>query len=320
MGDKKLRIVFLSRFVGSVNRGVETFCLELSKRLAKNHEVSVLTGNDSDSLNILLKGSYDLVIPTNGRLQALNSSFGRFFSKYKTLISGQAGIGKDDIWNIAVTGPDVYVALTDYEMIWAKKWSWRTKIVKIPNGVDLKRFSPVGEKISLDLEKPIILSVGALEWYKYHDRSIKAISELKKGSILIIGTGSQKDYLQKMGESLLGEKRFKMLEVSYKEIDKYYRSSDLFTLPSWIRESFGIAYVEAMACGLAVVAPNDPPRREIIGKAGVLVDTQNKFKFAKGLETALNTDWKNILKEQSEKFSWDKVALQYEQLIEELFL
>ena len=83
----------------------------------------------------------------------------------------------------------------------------------------------------------------------------------------------------------------------------------MFTLPSWIRESFGIVYVEAMACGLAVVAPDDLPRREIIGKAGILTDVFDEEKYAKALEDALNRDWGQIPVKQAEKFSWDLIYI-----------
>lgn len=318
MANKKIRIAFLSRFIGIANRGVETYVLELSKRLSKKHHVDVLTGEQADSFDFL-RGKYELIIPTNGRIQSLRVSLGRLFLGYKMLISGQAGVGKDDIWNIFITSPDIYVALTDYEMNWAKKWAWKTKVVKISNGVDLNRFSPNGKKVDLSLESPIVLSVGALEWYKHHDFTIKAVSKLKKGSLLIVGSGSQKEYLQKMGMTLLGEKRFKIIQIVYDKIDKYYRSTDLFTLPSWIRESFGIAYVEAMACGLGVVAPNDPPRREIIGSAGIFFNPQNLDDFTKAIDQALEIDWKNISIKQAEKFSWDIVAEKYDRLIQELF-
>ena len=87
MDKKRLKIAFLSRYLGIVNRGAETYVLELSKRLSKNHDVDILTGTDSDSLWKMTSGKYDLVIPTNGRMQALKASIGRITGGYKTLLS-----------------------------------------------------------------------------------------------------------------------------------------------------------------------------------------------------------------------------------------
>ncbi|EKD90474.1 MAG: glycosyl transferase, group 1 [uncultured bacterium] len=314
--EKKKRIVFLSRYVGVVDRGVETYVLELSKRLKHDFDVEIFSNETSDDIRKVIKGKFDVVIPTNGRVQSLKVLFGKLFSKYKVIIPGQAGVGRDDLWNILITVPDVYVALTDYEKDWAKKWAWKTIVVKIPNGVDLRRFKP-GEKIDFGLEKPVVLSVGALDWYKYHELAIKAVSRMRKGSLLIVGRGQLKKQLEDLGKRMLGN-RFKIAEFDFNDMSKVYKSGDVFTLPSWIRESFGIVYVEAMACGLAVVAPDDLPRREIIGKAGILTDVFDEEKYAKALEDALNRDWGQIPVKQAEKFSWDLIALEYKKLINSL--
>ena len=314
MDKKRLKIAFLSKFQGKVSRGVETYVEELSKRLALNHDVEVLKDKDADSFFKIITGKYDVVIPTNGRLQALKASLGRIFGGYRTLISGQAGLGKDDIWNIAVTIPNVYVALTDFEAEWAKKWSLKTKVAKIPNGVDLDKFYPA--RSHLAKLKPVILSVGALEWYKYHERTIKAM-EFVDGLLIIVGKGPKKDELLALGDKIIPG-RLKIISVEYKDIPEVYRKADLFVLPSWDRESFGIVYVEAMASGLAVVAPDDLSRREIVGDAGFLVNTNDSVVYAKAINKALKRNWKDLPRKQAEKFSWDSVEEKYEKLLEEL--
>lgn len=316
--EKKKRIVFLSRYFGISDRGVETYVLELSKRLKKDFDVEIYNKEDSDNIQKILRGGFDIVIPTNGRTQALKVFFGRLFSKYKVIIPGQAGVGRDDLWNIFITVPNVYVALTDYESDWAKKWAWKTKVVKIPNGVDLNKFTPVGDKFKFDLERPIVLSVGALDWYKHHDLAIKAVSKMNRGSLLIVGKGSLKKQLEELGKKLLGDTRFKILNFDFNDMPKVYRSVDLFTLPSWIRESFGIVYIEAMSSGLPVVAPRDAPRKEIIGKAGVLTDVFDDKQYAESLEDVSNISWGQIPRKQAEKFDWDFIAREYKNLINSL--
>ncbi|MFH1536119.1 MAG: hypothetical protein ABIC96_03575, partial [Patescibacteria group bacterium] len=145
-----MKIAFLSRYQNQIQRGAENFVLELSTRLSKNYDVNVFSGKDADDLSKIIKGGYDIVIPINGRLQSLKTSFGRILGKYKLLITGHSGIGRDDIWNIAVCKPDVFVALTEHMAFWAKGWAWGSEVVKIPNGIDLNKFSPDGEKIKLD--------------------------------------------------------------------------------------------------------------------------------------------------------------------------
>lgn len=312
-----MKVVFLSRYQNLNNRGTEAFTRELTSRLSKKYTVDVLIGKDSDDLGKIMQGKYDVVVPLNGRLQSLRISLGRIMGGYKVLISGHSGIGRDDIWNIAVTKPDVFVALTEYMASWAKKWAWGTKVVKIPNGVDINKFTPKGEKIKLNLPRPIILSVGELTWYKYHDRAIKAVAGLGQGSLLIAGSGEQHSRLLKLGEESLGD-RFKITSLPYDEMPKLYRSVDLFTLPSWDREAFGIVYLEAMASNIPVVAPNDPPRQEIIGDGGILVDVANSADYIKGLSEALFRNWGDKPRKQAEKFSWDLVSEQYNKIFREL--
>lgn len=312
-----MKVAFLSRYQNLIERGAETYVLELSKRLGKRFDVDILSGKDADSLNLILKNKYDWVIPVNGGIQALKASVGRTFGKYKLVISGQAGIGRGSIWNIAIVRPDIFVALTDHMANWAKKWAWNSKIVKIPNGVDLVKFRPDGEKINFDLEKPIVLSVGALVWYKYHIRVIEAVSKLERGSVLIVGEGPLKEQLTKVGNKRLGD-RFKIVSFKYQDMPKVYRSCDLFTLPSWSREAFGIVYLEALASGLGVVAPLDSPRREIIADAGLFVDVSNPLEYTKALKKALQINWSQKARKQAEKFSWERMVKQYESLMQNM--
>ncbi len=314
-----MKIAFLSRYQNSIERGGETFVKELANALAKNNQVDVLSGKDADNIQKIIEGKYDIVVPLNGRLQAFKVCFGRLFGKYKVVIAGESGIGRDDIWNIVMCRPDAFVALTEKAFKWGKGLpsSSGVKIVKIPNGVDLDKFNPKGEKYNVGLKSPVILSVGALVWYKHHEKTIEAVSLLENVSLLIVGKGDQKDYLEKIGKEKLGD-RFKIIEVDYKKMPEVYLSADLFTLPSWDREAFGIVYLEAMATNLPVVAPNDSNRKEIVGDAGILVDVNDPQKYSEAIQKSLEIKWGDKPRKQAEKFSWDLVAQKYEKLFEEV--
>lgn len=309
-----MKIAFLSRYQNTVNRGAETFVYELSKRLSKKFQVDIFSGEDADCRDKIIKGNYDFVIPMNGRMQSLKVSLGRLAGKYKLLITGQSGIGRDDIWNIVIAKPDIFVALTNRSYKWAKNWAWGTKVVKISNGVDLKEFQPIGPKISLNLPKPVILSAGALESYKFHEKLIKAVSKLNTGSVLIVGAGSLKSQLEQLGKKLLSG-RFQISQYNYEDMPKVYRACDLFSLPSWDREAFGIVYLEALSSGLGVVAPDDESRREIIGQGGLFTEVDDPAAYAECIERALKIDWGKLAINQAENFSWKKIALDYEKLM-----
>lgn len=350
-----MKIAFLSFYSGEVYRGVETFVHEVANRLADlGHEVVVfqngpklpgtkykvktiglkidwerknnyipfinywerMVGKFTLGVLKILNEDTDILFPTNGQWQTLLSSLWARFHKAKLVISGQSGPGLDDRMNIWFF-PDVFLGLTDFQFNWAKKVNPFVKISKIPNGVDTSKFVEGTKPVSIDLPRPIVLAVAALDSWKRLDLAVKAVSKLEKGSLLLIGRGGQESKLIKLAGELLPS-RFKIMSFPHKDMPKVYQVADIFTYPASPRESFGIVLVEAMASGLPVVATKDPIRKEIVGNAGILVDPGDTNAYAKALEKALGTNWGNKPREQAEKFSWDEIANSYEKLFKEL--
>lgn len=281
-----MKIAILSRYYGKAHRGVETFVTELSHRLQIRVYPSIFSAVDPQT---------QIIISTNGRLDAVITKIWCLLHGAKLVIPGQSGLGWDDKLNLWLF-PDVFVALTDYQHQWAKKINPFVKIVKIPNGVDLKKFNPNIKSLKLTLKKPIILNVGVVSPLKRQDLLIKAAAKIQ-ASVLLVGSGGN-------------------MTFTHKDMPGIYTACNLFSYPTLPHESFGIAILEAMASGLSVVATDDPIRREIIGNAGLFVDPTDTDAFATAIQTALKTDWGNKPRLQAQKFSWDDIALQYNQLFE----
>lgn len=345
-----MKIAFLNIYQGIVSRGAENFVKEASSRLKEKHQVDVFSAEgkisepkarsqtpitfsgkilyklylDSHSRRVLcftlsvlpkiLKKNYDWIIPVDGGWQVLILKILQKIGKYKILVSGQAGIGRDDLRNLRLK-PDVFVALTQRAGKWAKEITREVRVVYIPNGVDLKKFNPEVKPAKINLERPIIICVAGLNPYKRVDLTIKAVSKLDKGSLLLLGDGPEREKTESLGQKLLGPKRFLRTTVSYEEMPSYYTTCDLFTLVSESSEAFGSAYLEAMASGLPVVATDDESRREIIGEAGLFVNPENLEEYAQTLEKALKIDFGNKPRQQAQKFSWDKITSQYEEIM-----
>lgn len=304
-----IRIAFLNKYQNKVNRGAETFVAELSKRLSKNNEVDILS--DINYLD-LIKNRYDIVVPTNGRAQAFFVRIITWITRSKMVISGQSGAGLDDRLNL-YSQPDIFVGLTKHQSNWAKKINPLVKIETIPNGVDLKQFTINNSQFKNKVN--IVLSVGAFTKEKRHDLTINAVSKLNNTKLIIIGSGGDlKDEIYESGIKILGEECFEILSVNHKEMPKFYKFANVLAFPTVPWESFGIALVEAMASGLPVVVTNDPIRREIVGNAGILVDPENIDEYANALQKAMDINWGDKPRKQAEKFSWDKIAKQYEDL------
>ncbi len=336
-----MKIAFLNLYQGKVNRGAETFVYELSRRLSKNHKVDVIAGCalpksrwpilwriflDPPGLAVawftiinlgkIWKEKYDVVISVNGGWQPGLVRLAIWMYGGKVVISGQSGMGWDDfnnLWNL----PNIFVALSPQAKAWSNKVCPFIRTDYIPNGVDTKRFSPQGEVLKTRLEKPIVLCVAALTKAKRIDLLIKAVAEAKNISLLIVGDGELKEEIETFGKKVLKE-RFLLIKLPFSEMPKAYLSADLFSLPSESYQSFEIVLAEAMASGLAVVANNDPIRKEIVGDAGILVNPTDSQAYAKALQEALDKKWEDAPRRQAEKFDWDKIAIKYEQLFKSL--
>lgn len=234
----------------------------------------------------------------------------------KLVISAQSGPGWDDRINL-LCRPDSFITLTTHQTNWAQNNGFGVKVTQIPNGVDLKKFNPRILPIKINLPRPIFLCVAALEPGKRIELTIKAVAKLAKGSLLVLGQGKLKNNLEKLAAELLPG-QFQITVVPHGKIAPYYIVSDVVTMVPPLTESFGIVFLEAMACNKPVVASDDSPRREIIGDAGFFVDPENTEQYAVALKKALEKDWGDIPRKQAEKFSWDKIAEQYEELFQSL--
>lgn len=345
-----MKIAFVNYFQKLNYRGAETYVQELSDRLSLNHSVKIFSASKDTQFKetdhqlslfsrlFLTPHDFKLAIWTLGQLKHLKSfdpdvifclHAGRpakilrlwaWAKGKKLVIPGQSGPGWFDRINI-LTHPDLFVCLTRAQLSWAKKalhWPDQ-KFAVIPNGVDLESFKPDINKLHLNLQSPIILSVAASTPAKRLELTIKAVARLKKGSLLIVGRGPLDQKINQLGESLLEEGRFLHLAVKHSDMPAYYQSADLFTLVSDKSEAFGIVYLEALASNLPCVATLDASRREIIGTAGVYVKNPLNIKeYAQKLEAALARKWKDIPRHQAEKFSWDNIAKLYEKTLETL--
>jgi glycosyltransferase involved in cell wall biosynthesis len=186
----------------------------------------------------------------------------------------------------------------------------------IPNGVDIDRFTPEGACIDLGLTRPIVLCVASVyrNTHKRIELAMQAVARLPKASLIVCGDGPDRAYFQALGDKLLGSERFALRSFPFERMPEVYRSADVFTLPS-IGEPFGLAYLEAMASGLPVVATDDQMRRYIIGSSGILCDVTDPVTYANAIAEVLNGTWRARSRQNALRFNWDALALCYRDVI-----
>jgi len=105
--------------------------------------------------------------------------------------------------------------------------------------------------------------------------------------------------------------RVRFLEgVSDKDLAQLYNAATLFVFPSHY-EGFGLPPLEAMACGTPVVAANNSSIPEVVGDAGLLVDSTDFNALVTAIEralgdAALRTELSQKGLDRARQFSWER--------------
>lgn len=124
----------------------------------------------------------------------------------------------------------------------------------IPNIVDINRFS-IGSH-NKNSEEFTFISVCNLKESKNVRLTIEAFKEIlrvnKNIRLIIVGDGPEKMNLIKLSRSIKHKIDF-VGAVSREKLNEYINKADAFVLPSKF-ETFGIAYIEALACGIPIIA------------------------------------------------------------------
>lgn len=212
--------------------------------------------------------------------------------------------------------PDRLVVFSEEIADFARNLQPAQSVSVIPNGVNLESFTPEGVSLDPGLTGTVVLCVASLKRgsYKRVESVIEAVSRLPQASLLLCGDGSDRDYFQSLGNKILGTKRFAICTVTHEQMPEVYRSADIFTLPS-LNEPFGLSYLEAMACGLPVVAPDDQMRRYLVGNAGLFCDVTEPDIYSQAIAEVANQDWGDKPRQNALRFSWDAIAIGYRDLI-----
>lgn len=142
-------------------------------------------------------------------------------------------------------------------------------------------------------EQPFILAVCSLDEWKGVDVLIRAVALLRatacKTAVIVAGEGPQRPQLELLIRDLGLQDQVHLIgQRSRDSIGSLLQRCLLFVAPSRF-ESFGIAAVEAMACGKAVVATKVDGMQEIIEewKSGILVEPDDAETLATAIRMLL---------------------------------
>lgn len=208
------------------------------------------------------------------------------------------------------------------------------RCVVIPNGIPVEEFRLAGERHDLipELERSlgrplagrkILVTVGRLVKRKGVQWFVEEVLPRlgTKYLYVIVGTGPEQEAIQ---DAVIRRNLQDQVVLTGRQPDRLRNSllqaADAFIMPN-IRipgdvEGFGIAALEAGACGLPVIAAGIQGIRDAVidGVTGYLVREGDAGKFADRIES-VELDRDLIRSTVISRFSWDRVGREYAQLL-----
>lgn len=197
----------------------------------------------------------------------------------------------------------------------------------IPNFVDIEKFKPqdkaqAKERLGIANDTFVVLCVATIDSsYKRIDYLIREMADfysIRKEKVLLLIAGAErkesKELIQ-MAKDMLGDRVKILLNLSHERMPEIYNAADIFVLCS-VNEVFGIAFIEAMACGIPAIGHIYPPTKWIIGSGGDCVDMLEKGVLSQTLSIYNgNIDYridkgKKAKEEVAKRFSEDSVVRQ----------
>jgi len=214
------------------------------------------------------------------------------------------------------------------------------RVCLIENGVDTKRFSPGPDDPAFRARfglagKRIVVAVGRLIARKGFDQTIRAWPQVfaahPDSHLLIIGDGPQRASLQALVDQSGAAHSITLAgALSDADLLSAYRSAVLFampnrTMPDGDTEGFGLTFLEANACGRAVVGGRAGGAVEAVqdGVSGLLVNGERIDEIADAILRVLGDDAFRARLEagalaHAEAHSWEHSVQIFQNLCERL--
>ena len=145
------------------------------------------------------------------------------------------------------------------------------KIIHIPYGVDLSNFQQIKKNDNVFR----VIFAGGMTLRKGVHYLLQAFSELNLPNSELMLIGSYNDEIKPFFKKYEG--KFNWIgSIPQKELYKYYSQGSVFVLNS-IEDGFGMVIIQAMACGLPVIATENTGGLDIIsdGKNGFIIPIRN---------------------------------------------
>lgn len=288
-------------------------------------------------INVVFKGhGFDLIVCAHINLLPLAYLCNLFIkAPLLQILYGIDVWTETDRWavNYLASKADRYISISQITKEKFVSWSKtnKDKIDILPNAIDTGKYGPGSkpkyliDRYGLD-GKTVIMTLGRMaaeEKAKGFDQILEIMPMLDKQVpslvYMVVGDGSDRARLEEKAKrlGLKGQVVFTGL-IPEREKADHYRLADAYVMPSRL-EGFGFVFLEALACGIPVVASKIDGGREALmdGKLGWLADPDNTQDIAQKILEALKHSKRQVPVEL-EYFSFKNFEQRCHQIIQKM--
>lgn len=205
-------------------------------------------------------------------------------------------------------------------------WVNNSRLHELPFGVDTNVFRPsvilsAGEGSAKlmnlgESAKLVIGMVGVMDRahpFKGVDVLLRAVAKLPSNvHVKLVGDGDRRSDYEKLAKELgLNERAHFVGRLEQGKLVEALQGMDIFAFPSTSgAEAFGLAMLEAMACGVPVVASDLPGVRAVAKDAGLIATVNNPDALADGLRRLLDDpatrhSFALAARDKALRYNWD---------------
>ena len=281
-------------------------------------------------------GTIRKINPDLVHVQSLNSGIPALISKKMLKIPYTVrGEGSDvylpDLYTkliskTVIKNADTAIALTE-DMKRVMQDTYNRHIAVVPNAINMVDYRNDPSLKDRANHGKGILFVGRLTSVKgvqYLIRAMKQVQDkIPDARLIIVGDGEEREMLETLSIDLGIQKYVQFIgKVPHEKVKTFMHQADVFVLPS-LSEGFPLVILEAMACGLPIIASCVKGIPEIIthGTNGYLVEVKDTNDIANKILFLFSDD--AIRKKISDnnrhlviKYAWENVIVELEKIYE----
>jgi glycosyltransferase involved in cell wall biosynthesis len=235
------------------------------------------------------------------------------------------------MWRRCLLACDRIAPVTDYcRDVHRAYWGLPdSKFALIPNGVDCSRFRPDAalradwrERLGVN-GRPVILYVGRLCEQKGTDLLLAAYRMLRQPALLVLAGPCErfgKTQVSALAEQVREAGGIYIPPLDDADMPGIYNACDIFVMPTRELEMFGMAAVEAQACGKPVVASDHGGLRETVpASAGMRFRVGDAADLAQRLDAlldrpAIRGELGEGARVSAQQYDWPRVAQRCEEV------